>query len=109
METSCSKAADSTSKPKAMSFVPLQKLKGTQPCRTPAVWVVHLEEDSTYKEEGAKGEDPNGIEGVTEESIVHLAQAVKEDQQEKHCYHCSSPEHFICDCPLVKASRTDPH
>ena len=26
----------------------------------------------------------------------------------EHCYHCSSPEHFIYDCPLVKAiSRTD--
>ena len=24
---------------------------------------------------------------------------------EKHCYHCSSPEHFICDCPLMKTAR----
>ena len=25
--------------------------------------------------------------------------------EEKCCYHCSSPEHFICDCPLVRALR----
>ena len=24
---------------------------------------------------------------------------------EKCCYHCSSPEHFICNYPLVKTSR----
>ena len=29
MEPSCSQTANSTSKPKAMSFFPLQKLKGT--------------------------------------------------------------------------------
>ena len=108
MEPSHSQTADSSSKPKAMSFFPLQKLKGTQPARTPAVWVVHLEEDSTDKEEGTKSEDPDGIKGVTEEFIVHLTRAVKEAQQEeKCCYQCGSPEHFIHDCPLVKASRTD--
>ena len=72
--------------------------------------MAHLEEESTNKEEGIESEDPNGIEGVTKEFIVHLAGAVKEAQQEeKCCYHCSSPEHFIRDCLLVKASRTDPH
>ena len=92
-----------------MSFFPLWKLKGTQPARTPAVWVVHLEEDGTDKE-GAESEDPDGIEGMTEEFIVHLARIVKEAQQEeKCCYHCCSPEHFIHDYLLVKASRTDPH
>ena len=41
-----------------------------------------------------------------EEFMVHLAWAVKDAQaQEKHCYHCSSPEHFIHDCPLVRASK----
>ena len=24
---------------------------------------------------------------------------------EKCCYHCSSPEHFICNCPLMKTTR----
>ena len=78
MEPSCSQTADSTSKPKAMSFFPLQKLKGTQPARTPAVQVAHLEEDSTDKEEGTKSEDPDGIKGMIKELAVHLARAVKE-------------------------------
>ena len=38
--------------------------------------------------------------------MVCLVRAVKDAQaDEKHCYHCSSPEHFICNCPLVKTSR----
>ena len=38
--------------------------------------------------------------------MVQLARAVKDPQaDEKQCYHCSSPEHFICNCPLVKTSR----
>ena len=38
--------------------------------------------------------------------MVHLARAVKDTQaDEKCCYHCGSPEHFICNCPLVKTSR----
>ena len=76
----------------------------------PAIWMVHLEEESANKEEGTESEDPNGIKGVTEEFIVHLARVVEDAQQEeKCCYHCNSPEHFIHDCPLVKASRMDPH
>ena len=35
-----------------------------------------------------------------------MARAVKDTQaDEKYCYHCSSPEHFIHNCPLVKTSR----
>ena len=109
MEPSHSQTANSTSKPK-MSFFPLQKLKGTQPARDPAVWVSHLEEESTDKEEGAESEDQDGIKGVIKEFIVCLAKAVKEAQlEEKCCYHYSSPEHFICDCLLVKVSITDLH
>ena len=109
MELSHSQTAVSTDKTKAMSFSPLQKLKGTQSARTPAVQVAHLEEDGINKED-AESKDSNGIEGMTEEFIVHLARAVKEAQQEeKCCYHCSSPEHFIHDFLLVKASRTDPY
>ena len=38
--------------------------------------------------------------------MVHLARAVKDAQaDEKCCYHCSRPEHFICNFPLVKTSR----
>ena len=51
-------------------------------------------------------DDPGGIEGMTKEFMVQLARAVKDTQaDEKHCYHCSSPEHFICNSPLVKTSR----
>ena len=24
---------------------------------------------------------------------------------ERCCYHCSSPKHFICNCPLMKTAR----
>ena len=38
--------------------------------------------------------------------MVWLARAVKDTQMdEKCCYHCSSPEHFIRNCPLMKAAR----
>ena len=33
----------------------------------------------------------------------------KINRNEKHCYHHSSPEHSIHECPLVKASRTATH
>ena len=96
METSCNQTMASTSKPKAISFLHLQKLKGSQPAVTPLAWVAHLEEETTDKDECATGEDPSGIEGVTDESIVHLARAVKITQQEeKHCCHCSSPDHYL--------------
>ena len=110
MEPSHSQTADNPTRPKAMSFFPLQKLKGTQPVKTPAVWVAHLEEDGTDKEGSAECDDPDGIKGMTEEFIVCLARAVKETQQdEKCCYHCGSLEHFIHECPLMKASRTTNH
>ena len=51
----------------------------------PAVQIAHLEEEGTNKEEGTENKDPNGIKGVTEEFIVHLARAVKDAQQEKKC------------------------
>ena len=38
--------------------------------------------------------------------MVCLARAVKDAPvDEKCCYHCSSPGHFIHDCPLIKTSR----
>ena len=110
LEPWCSQTAYNQNKPKAMSLFPLQMFKGNQPVRTPAVWVAHLEQDSADKEESAKNDYPNGIECVMEEFIVCLAQAVKEAQQdEKCCYHCSSPEHFIHKYPLVKTSRSATH
>ena len=46
--------------------------------------MAHFEEESANKEEGAEIEDPNGIEGITEEFIVHLARTVKDAQQEEN-------------------------
>ena len=86
------------------------KAEGPQPTKAPSVQVAHLEKEGTNKEEGTGSEDPDGIEGITEKFIVCLARAVKDAQQkEKCCYHCSSLEHFIRDCLLVKASRMNLH
>ena len=110
MEPSCNQTMASTSKPKAMSFFPVWKLKGSQPTATPSAWVAHLEEESTNKGEYIDSENQEGIKGITKEFIVHLARAVKDAQQEeKCCYHCSSPDHFIRDCLLMVASRSDLH
>ena len=101
MEPSHSQTADKPSKPKVTSFFPLQKLKGTQPTKTPAMRVVHLKEEGSDEEAGAESEDPDGLNGI--------ARVVKEAQQEKYCYHCIIKEHFICKCLLVKASRSATH
>ena len=92
-------------------FFPLWKLKGTQPpVKTPAVHLVHLKEENTEKEEEDESKDPDGIKGVMEEFMVHLVRVVKDAQQEEnYCYNCSSLEHFIHDCPLVKVLRADSH
>ena len=94
-------------KPRTTNFFPLRKLKGNQPLlKKPAVHLAHLEKEDTSNDENQESDDPGRIEGVTEEFMVHLARAVKDAQaDEKHCYHCSSLEHFICNCPLVKTSR----
>ena len=82
MEPSQSQTADNTAKPKATSFSPLWKLKGTQPAvKMPAVCLAHLEEESAKKDEGVDSEDPDGIKGVMEEFMVHLAKAVKDERE----------------------------
>ena len=62
--------------------------------------MVHLEEEGSDKEAGTGSEDPDGVDGVTEEFIMCLLRAVKEAQQnEKCCYHCSRMEHlFVSVC-----------
>ena len=106
MEPSHSQTVDKPSKPKAISFFPLQMLKGTQPTKTLAMRAVHLEEEGSDEEVGAKSEDPDGLHDMMEELIICLARVAKE---EKCCYHCSSKEHLIHKCPLVKASRSAAH
>ena len=109
MEPSQSQTADKTAKPKVTGFFSLQKLKGTQSLvKTPAVCLAHLEEENTEEDEEGHSNDPDSIEGITEEFMVCLARAMKDTQKEKKCcYCCSILNHFICDCPWVKASRTE--
>ena len=65
--------------------------------------LAHLEEKDAGDDEDPESDDPSRIEGVTKEFMACLARAVKDAQaDEKHCYHCSSLEHFICNCLLVK-------
>ena len=103
----CSQAIDNTTKPKTTSFFPLWKLKGNQPVSKMATMhLVHLEEESAEREEEGETEDPDSIDGVMEEFMVCLAGAVRDAQaEEKHCYHCCSPKHIICNCMLVRASK----
>ena len=100
-------ATDGTSKPRATSFFPLRKLKGNQPfMKKCAMHLTQLEEEDADDGEDLESDNPDGIDGVTEEFMVRLARAVKDAQaDEKHCYHCSSVEHFIRNCPLMKAAR----
>ena len=74
--------------------------------KKPTIHLAQLEEEGTDDGEDPESNNPDGIKGVTEEFMVRLARAVKDAQMgNKYCYHCSSPEHFICNCPLMKATR----
>ena len=65
-----------------------------------------MEEEDADDGDDPESDDPNGLEGVMEEFMVQLARAVKDAQIDKKCcYHCSSPEHFIRNCPLMKTTR----
>ena len=99
--------ADGSSKPRTTSFFPLRKLKGNQPLsKKPAIHLAQLEEEDADDGEDPETDAPGGIEGVMEEFMVQLARVVKDVQADKkHCYHCSSPEHFILNCPLMKTTR----
>ena len=99
--------ANGPSKLRTTSFFPLRKLKGNQPLsKKPTVHLVHLEEEDADDGKDPESDDPGGIEAMTEEFMVQLARGVRDAQtDEKCCYHCSSPEHFIHNCPLMKATR----
>ena len=98
---------DGPSKPKTASFFPLRKLKGNQPLsKKPIIHLAQLEEEDADDGEDLESVDPGGIEGVMEEFMILLARAVKDAQTDgKCCYHHSSPEHFICNCLLMKTTR----
>ena len=105
--TSRTQTTDGPSKPRTTRFFPLRKLKGSQPfSKKPTVCLVQLEEEDADDREEPESDNPDGIEGVTEEFMVWLARAVKDAQMDERCYyHCSSPEHFIRNCPLMKTAR----
>ena len=74
------------------------------------ICLAQLEEEGANDGEDLESNDPDGIKGVTKEFMVRLARAVKDAQMdEKHCYDCSSPEHFIHNCLLMKATRDKKH
>ena len=106
----CSQAIGNTAKPKSTSFFPLQKLKGNQPLsKTTAVHLAHLEEESPKGEEEDKPQDPDGIDRVMEEFMVHLAWAMKDAQvEEKCCYHCR-PLRWKWQCPRTPRRRFPRH
>ena len=95
-QSSRTQTGDGPSKPRTTSFIPLRKLKGNQPLsKKPTVCLAQLEEEEADDSEDLESDDPDGIKEITEEFIVSLARAVKDAQaDEKHCYHCSSPEHY---------------
>ena len=99
--------ADGPSILRTTSFFPLRKLKGNQPLlKKPAICLSQLEKEDSDNGEDPESDDPGGIEGVMEEFMVQLVRAVKDAQaNKKHCYHCSSPKHFICNCLLMKTAR----
>ena len=69
---------------------------------------MHLEKESAKGDKEVESEDPDGINGVTEEFMMHLARAMKGTQvEEKLSYHYSSSENFIHNCLLVRASRVN--
>ena len=109
--SSRSQLTDGPSKPRTTSFFPWRKLKGSQPFpKKPAIWLAQLDEEDADDGEDPESNDPDGIKGVTEDFMVWLARAVKDAQtDEKHCYHCSSSEHFICNCLLMKTTRDKKH
>ena len=62
---------DGLSKPRTTSFFPLRKLKGNQPLsKKPAIHLVQLEEEDADDGNDPESDDPNGLEGVTEEFMV---------------------------------------
>ena len=66
--------ADGPPKRRTTSFFPMRKLKGNQPLlKKSAVCLAHLAEEDAGNGKDPRSDDPSGIDGVTEEFMVHLA------------------------------------
>ena len=69
--SSRTQTADGPSKPRTTSFFPLRKLKGNQPLsKKPNIHLAQLEEEEADDGTDPESDDPDGIEGVTEEFMV---------------------------------------
>ena len=69
---------DGPTKTRATSFFPLRKLKGNQPFnKKPAIHLAQLEEEDANEGKDQGSDDPDGIEGVTEEFMVSVGQSSK--------------------------------
>ena len=108
MEASRSLPKASTSRLRVMSFFSLWKLKGSQPAITSSKQVACLEEESADEEKYINSDGQDSIEGITKEFIVCLARAVKLLNRQRHAVMTGSPDHFICDCPLLAGAWADP-
>ena len=73
---------DNPPKPRTTSFFPLRKLKDNQHLlKKPAVCLAHLEKEDAGKDEDQESDDPDRIEGVTEEFMVCLARLQRMPKQ----------------------------
>ena len=83
-QTSRTQTTDSPSQPRTTSLFPLRKLKGSQPFpKKPTIHLAQLEEEDAKDREELESDDPDGIEGVTEEFMVWLARACRTLRQMK--------------------------
>ena len=70
-QSSRTQTANGPSKTRTTSFFPLRKLKGNQPLsKKPAIHLAQLEEEEADNSKDLESDDPDGIEGVTEEYMV---------------------------------------
>ena len=62
---------DGPSKPRTASSFPLRKLKGNKPpSKKPTICLAQLEEEDADNGDNPESDDPNGLEGLTEEFMV---------------------------------------
>ena len=78
-------ATNGPTRPRATSFFPLRKLKGSQPfTKKPAICLAQLDEEGIDEGKDQESDDPNGIKGVTEEFMVWLGRVVKDAQMDEN-------------------------
>ena len=107
METSWSSATVCTSKLRATSFSPLQKLKGSQWAITPSAWMAHLEEK---RRKASMVRTLMALKAWQKSSLYALPEQWKMLNRWRSVVitdHCDSPDHFIHDCPWLARMKAD--